>query len=182
MLRWGIVLLLVSNFGSAALADQKDARLDGLFKTLREATDPPSAIAAQARIWNIWSTSKDAETNRLMRHGVAAMRARDNGRALAAFHQIVVHEPDFAEGWNKRATVHYMLGDFAASIEDIKRTLALESRHFGALAGLGMIYDAIGEKEGALKAYQRAFRINPHLPMVRQRIDTLGTELKGRPI
>ena len=88
-------------------------------------------------------------------------------------------EPDFAEAWNKRATVHYLMGDYVASVHDIQQTLALERRHFGALSGLGMIYEAIGRPSAALRSFEAALAINPHLDATRQRIEELRRELEG---
>jgi tetratricopeptide (TPR) repeat protein len=173
---------LVWLVATPALPDQKDKRLDRLFERLAVIERADDALMIQARIWEIWKTSKDAETNRLMRLGIEAMRTFDLDGALKRFDAIVEHEPDFAEGWNKRATVYYLRGDYAASVADIKRTLALEGRHFGALSGLGMIYDRLEEKQGALKAYRKALEINPHLPNVRRRVRQLTKELEGERI
>ena len=167
---------------STAAADQRDKRLDSLFESLARTERADQTHGVQAKIWAVWIESRDDETNRLMGLGIAAMQARDLGLALRRFDAVVAHEPDFAEGWNKRATVYFLIGHFASSVEDIKRTLALEPRHFGALSGLGMIYDRLDEKSGALKAYEKAFEINPHLPGVRERIERLTRELSSRRI
>jgi Flp pilus assembly protein TadD len=181
MLRLTLSLVLVLAV-SAAAADQRDKRLDSLFESLGETERADQTLAVQAKIWEVWIESRDDETNRLMDLGVAAMRAHDLGLALMRFDDVVLNEPDFAEGWNKRATVNFLIGDFASSVEDIKRTLALEPRHFGALSGLGMIYDRVGEKSGALKAFRKAIEINPHLPGVRVRIERLTKELSSKRI
>ena len=83
--------------------------------------------------------------------------------ALDVLDQVVLVKPDFAEGWNKRATVYYLLDDYAASLTDIRRTLALEPRHFGALAGLGMILEHTGHEERAIEVFRRALEINPQM-------------------
>jgi tetratricopeptide (TPR) repeat protein len=109
------------------------------------------------------------------------MITRQHARALEYFDRLVEHAPGFAEGWNKRATVYYLMENYEASVLDIERTLELEPRHFGALSGLGMIYDAIGEPAAALRSFEAAVAINPHLDGARQRIEALRRELAGSP-
>lgn len=182
---FGPRLLVVALFSVIALplaADQADERLDDLFERLAIKGDPATAQEIENRIWTIWSTSADPYTNQLMAHGFAAMGAKRYQRALRHFDEVVRYAPGFAEGWNKRATVYFILGDYLASIEDIKRTLALEQRHFGALSGLGMCYDALDDKPGALAAYRLAIGLNPHLTSVRERIQKLEEQLRGRSI
>ena len=164
-----------------ALADQQDVRLDGLFARLQATSSRPEAEAAQRQIWLIWTECDDSQADRLMQSGIQAMAARRHGLALQYFDRLVERAPDFAEGWNKRATVHYLMEDYAASVFDIERTLELEPRHFGALSGLGMIYDAIGEPAAALRSFEAAVAINPHLDGTRQRIDELRRQLRGSP-
>ena len=101
--------------------------------------------------------------------------------ALERFDRMVEQAPDFAEGWNKRATLHYLMGNFRASVLDIQRTLDLEPRHFGALSGLGLIYDAVDQPAAALRSFEAAFAINPHLRSIEQRIIELRRQLAGRP-
>ena len=101
-------------------------------------------------------------------------------RSLAIFNRIIAKAPDFAEGWNKRATVLYLLGDLEGSVRDIEATLALEPRHFGALAGLGLIYRAIEKPESALKAFEKVLEINPQSLGTHLQVKQLRKELKGR--
>jgi tetratricopeptide (TPR) repeat protein len=164
-----------------ALADQEDLRLEGLFARLQTTSSRPEAQAAQRQIWQIWIECDDSLADRLMRSGIQAMTSRQHRLALQYFDRLVERAPDFAEGWNKRATVHYLMDDYEASVLDIERTLELEPRHFGALSGLGMIYDAIGEPAAALRSFEAAVAINPHLDGTRQRIDALRRQLRGSP-
>jgi tetratricopeptide (TPR) repeat protein len=164
-----------------ALADQQDFRLEGLFARLQTTSSRPEARAAQQQIWQIWIECDDSQADRLMQGGIQAMAARQHGLALEYFDRLVERAPDFAEGWNKRATVHYLMDDYEASVLDIERTLELEPRHFGALSGLGMIYDAIGKPAAALRSFEAAVAINPHLDGTRQRIDELRRQLRGSP-
>lgn len=164
-----------------ALADQQDFRLEGLFARLQTTASRPEAEAAQRQIWLIWTECDDSQADRLMQSGIQAMAARQHGLALQYFDRLVARAPDFAEGWNKRATVHYLMDDYDASVLDIERTLELEPRHFGALSGLGMIYDAIGKPAAALRSFEAAVAINPHLDGTRQRIDELRRQLRGSP-
>jgi tetratricopeptide (TPR) repeat protein len=179
VLLWAVAVVLGST--RPALADQQDFRLEGLFARLQTTSSRAEAQAAQRQIWQIWIESDDSLVNRLMRNGIQAMATRQHGLALQYFDRLVERAPDFAEGWNKRATVHYLMDDYEASVLDIERTLDLEPRHFGALSGLGMIYDAIGKPAAALRSFEAAVAINPHLDGTRQRIDALRRQLRGSP-
>jgi tetratricopeptide (TPR) repeat protein len=175
-LAWAALL-----WSGAASADQNDRRLDGLFERLHITADATDAQAIEEQIWQIWLESDDATVNRLMLEGIAAMNLRQLDLALDRFDRMVEHAPAFAEGWNKRATVYYLMGDFEASVVDIERTLGLEPRHFGALSGLGLIYDAIDQPRAALRSFEAALRLNPHLEGTRDRVEELRRALRGRP-
>jgi tetratricopeptide (TPR) repeat protein len=173
--------VLALGFMTATWADQTDRRLDGLFERLRVTSSKAETEAAQQQIWQIWIESDDMLANRLMQEGIQAMVTRQHALALEYFDRLVEQAPAFAEGWNKRATVYYLMENYEASVLDIERTLELEPRHFGALSGLGMIYDAIGEPAAALRSFEAAVAINPHLDGARQRIEALRRELAGSP-
>ena len=108
-----------------------------------------------------------------------AMEAQDMDTALSFLNDLVRLAPDFAEGWNKRATIFFLREQYGRSLSDIARTLTLEPRHFGAYAGLGIILDRMGDKKGALKAYRRAARIHPNLPGAAEGIRKLTREVEG---
>ena len=167
---------------ASAQAAQDDPRLDALFATLKNAKADEEAIAAEQQIWQIWTENKNPEVERLMRQGIAAMAEDDEQGALDKFDAVVKYDKNFAEGWNKRATVEFSMGDYKASIADIERTLALEPRHFGALSGLGQIYLALDRKKLALKAFQDALAIDPHLQGVREAVEKLEKEVEGTPL
>jgi tetratricopeptide (TPR) repeat protein len=172
--------LLVAGAGSTpACADQLDPRLEELFVRLQGVDDTDEAGQLERRIWRIWIATDDPEASRLMAEGTQAMALGRLKQARDRFDLLVALEPDFAEAWNKRATVHYLMGDYVASVHDIQQTLALERRHFGALSGLGMIYEAIGRPSAALRSFEAALAINPHLDATRQRIEELRRELEG---
>ncbi len=164
------------------LADQKDSRLDGLFDQLKSVESFSDAKSVEFSIWNIWVQSGDNAIDLLMRDGVDSMNRRDYRRALRSFDQIVIIAPEFAEGWNKRATLFYLMGEFQRSLADIEKTLALEPRHFGALAGRGLIYVELEDDAKALKAFEDALVINPFLPAARQNAEVLRKRLKDRAI
>ena len=172
---------LIAGAGEPARADQDDPRLDGLFERLQHTPDPAEARALEQRIWGIWLESDDAAVDRLMQQGLAALQGQHYATALEAFDHMVQRAPEFAEGWNKRATVHYLLGDWRASVRDIQRTLALEPRHFGALFGLGLIYDALDEPEAALQSFEATLALNPHSESTRQMVERLRRQLRGSP-
>ncbi len=126
------------------MASQNGSRLDELFSKLLTEKNPALIRSIESRIWRIWLEADDAATQGDLTRGMEAMNAGDARTALDAFKAVVEASPDFAEGWNKRATLYYLMGGHAASIADIERTLALEPRHFGALSGLALIHEAAG--------------------------------------
>ena len=184
MRHFAIALVLVA--GSvlatpAAEARQDDPRLKDLFAELKDATSSLEARVIETKIWKIWIENGDPRIAALMDRGMDAMSIDDTETALSAFDQVVKLDSSFAEGFNKRATVEFIRHDLAASIADIERTLALEPRHFGALAGLGQVYLAMHNKAAALKAFQAALAIDPRLEQVRQTVDELKQDLQGNP-
>jgi tetratricopeptide (TPR) repeat protein len=172
---------LIAGSGEPGVADQQDPRLAGLFERLQETPNATEAQAVEQQIWRLWLESNDAAIDRLMLQGIAAMHAQRYDAALQAFDRMVEQAPGFAEGWNKRATVHYLMGDWEASVVDIQRTLELEPRHFGALFGLGLIYDALEQPEAALRSYEATLELNPHSESTRLRVQELRRQLQGRP-
>ena len=181
---WPALLLLSTLVAVAApvRADQDDPRLDALFAALKNAPSDEVAEAAEAAIWEIWGENRDPDVEALMREGDAALDDDDPQTARAAFDKVVEKDSHFAEGWNKRATAEFAMGDYTASVADIEHTLQLEPRHFGALAGLGEIYLALDKKPSALKAFEAALAINPHLDEVKEMVGKLKKDLAGSPI
>ena len=143
---------------------------------------PQEAAEVDQRIWQLWLHSDDKAVNRLMAQGVIAMQRGALDRALDRFDEITRQAPDFAEGWNKRATVLYMMGRHRESVADVQQVLNLEPRHYGALSGLGLILVALGREEDALKWLRRALELNPYLDGIRVLADDLGERLKGKRI
>ena len=134
------------------------------------------------RIWLLWLHSEDKTVNRLMARGVIAMQRGALDLALERFGEVVERAPDFAEGWNRRATVLYMMGRHRESVADVQRVLNLEPRHYGALSGLGMILVALDREAEALDWLRRALEVNPYLDSVRFLADRIGERLKGKRI
>jgi tetratricopeptide (TPR) repeat protein len=165
-----------------AHAGQNDPRLARLFVALKSTESPGWARTLENEIAHIWSQTPDTESQQLMEKGLTLMAEDEDEAALKAFDALIAHAPDFAEGWNKRATVEFLLGDYPASIGDIAHTLKLEPRHFGALAGLGEVELALGNKEAALNAFDQALAIDPHLGDVAEMADNLKKELAGKAI
>jgi tetratricopeptide (TPR) repeat protein len=177
----GLLVLLIAGVAGPARADQDDPRLDGLFQRLQHTPDPAEAQVVEQQIWQLWLESDNAAINRLMQQGVFAMSAQDYATALQTFTRMIDQAPKFAEGWNKRATVYYLMGNWSASVRDIQRTLALEPRHFGALFGLGLIYEELDQPEAALRSFEATLVLNPHSESTRQMIGQLRQQLRGSP-
>ena len=165
-------LVPLALYASAAPED-----LDQLFARLKRSRDPVEARRIELRIWSAWSASGRHDVDSAFSRGLEAMADGNNVRARAAFDEVISLAPTFAEGWNKRATVNYLIGDFDASVADIEHTLALEKRHFGALSGLGMIRLREHDYRSALKAFERALEVYPMLPGAREQVGALRAKL-----
>ena len=165
--------------GPIAMAAQDDPRLDPLFERLHAAAGAQDVGAIEQSIWRIWGESGDEGVDRLLRVGTQAMMARQFDSALEIFNMVIERRPDFAEGWNTRATLLYLVGDYQASIDDVERTLALEPRHFGALSGLGLIHLALGNAKPALEAFEAALTVHPHLRNPRRYVEQLRPQVYG---
>ncbi len=175
-----VSLLFLSAF-TPALSDQNDPRLDALFEQLHVVEDQQSGDRITDEIWEIWRDSGNDEINRLMREGVISMQTGRLHRAVRIFDRIIELAPEFAEGWNKRATVYYFLQEFEKSAADVRQTLQLEPRHFGATAGLGLIFLEVEYYENALEAFERALDINPHLTGPKYQIERIQNLLLNDP-
>lgn len=164
-----VLLLLTSVVG----ARQGDERLEPLFDTLLSAASFEQAHSAARQIWGIWHESGDEEVDKFLLRGIMAMNSGRYDIALAFFDKVIDRDPEFAEGWNKRATVHWLMSNHDESMADIQRTLALEPRHFGAVSGMGLIFMERGDADGALRAFEQVLRIHPQDPGALQRVEEL---------
>jgi tetratricopeptide (TPR) repeat protein len=134
-------------------------------RVLARLADPDARVreAASAAIWRIWGRSGDAAVDKLYAAGLEAMASDAFGDALATFSEIIRRKPSFAEGWNKRATIYFLLGDYARSLKDCDEVFKRNPHHFGALAGAGQIHLQLGNPRLALEFFRRAVEINPNL-------------------
>ena len=156
--------------------------LDFLFGALKVAPDETSSKSIEERIWALWLVSKSDTTNLLMTRVKTAMDGEDLDLAIKLLDSIIKLRPDYTEAWNRRATAYYMKKDFSRSLADIQQVLAREPRHFGALAGLGLIMQDLGEEKRALDIYRKALAIHPRLPRVPDLIKSLTEKVEGRDI
>jgi tetratricopeptide (TPR) repeat protein len=150
-------------FAALAQTPGSPTVLDTLFRKLQDATDPVTAQTLEQAIWEQWTLLPEPAQRALMFKGIGEMQGRDLAGAVATFSKLIEIAPDLPEGWNKRATVHWLRGDYPASIKDICETLKREPRHFGALSGLGMIRAEMGENGRAVAAFEMAKKHNPHI-------------------
>jgi tetratricopeptide (TPR) repeat protein len=141
--------------------------------------DPSLAATAEAMLWRTWCRSGNAEADRIFRVGVDAMQEGKLDEAEAEFTRVIDIAPDFAEGWNKRATVRFMRKDFAGSIADCQETLARNPNHFGASSGQGLCHMSLGEYREAAVCFRRALEIHPHLDAVRYNLTLAEAEGGG---
>jgi tetratricopeptide (TPR) repeat protein len=152
-------------------------QLDALFDNLQSASSIREGRVVEREILTLWLRSGDEAVDDLMSRSMVAMGLSAYDLALSYLDQIVAMRPDFAEGWNKRATVYYLIRDYEKSIADVEQTLALEPRHFGALAGLGMIMMRIGDKPRAIAAFKQALAVNPTLANIKDALTRLEDEI-----
>jgi tetratricopeptide (TPR) repeat protein len=148
------------------------ADVPALVDALRDDDAVVRGLAEQA-MWEVWSRSGDPEIDRLLALGIAQMQERDVDGAIETFTRIIDARPAFAEGWNKRATVYYLAGEYRKSLADCDEVMKRNPHHFGALSGYGMIYLRLAEPERALDYFQRALAVNPNLRGVQDAVEEL---------
>jgi tetratricopeptide (TPR) repeat protein len=156
--------------------------LNFLFGALKAAPDEETAKAIEQRIWALWTISKSDTTNILMSRVQEAIEQKDLPLAIKLLDAIVKIKPDYVEAWNRRATIYYMQKEYGRSISDIGHVLKLEPRHFGALTGLGLILQDMGDDKQALQVYRRALAVDPHLEHIPDIVKALTEKVEGRDI
>jgi tetratricopeptide (TPR) repeat protein len=162
-------------------APARAQQIDDLFARLKTVKAQEDGDEIVAQIWKLWQQSGSPELDAAMQHAVLVM-GQVPALAMPILDDIVARAPNWAEGWNKRATVLYLMGEYDRSLTDIDRVLALEPRHFGALAGMGLIRIEKGETREALAAFRRALAVNPFLRERYGIIPALEKELGEKPI
>ena len=161
---------------------ERAKNLDFLFGALKAAPDEASAKHVEARIWAIWLQTPSDTAALLMARAKAAVDAQKVDVAIKLLDSVIKLRPDYIEAWNRRATLYYMQNDYGRSLADIREVLIREPRHFGALAGLGMIMQDVGDEKRALEAYRKALAVNPHLEKIPEQVKALTEKVEGRDI
>jgi tetratricopeptide (TPR) repeat protein len=156
--------------------------LDRLFEALKVAPDDDSAKYVENRIWAIWLGSPSDTANLLMGRVKTAVDGKDLDLAIKLLDAVIDIRPDFVEAWNRRATVYYTKKDFGRALADIHEVLAREPRHFGALSGLGIIFQELGDDKRALEVFRRALAVHPRLERIPDLVKKLSDKIDGRDI
>ncbi|HEY4192351.1 MAG TPA: hypothetical protein VGM46_06865 [Mesorhizobium sp.] len=186
-----ILLSCAVGFAQPAWADDaiaatapldRKARLDRLFVDLKHERNDKAAERIAGNIWQEWSDSGSASINLMMQWSQKAIEAQKFDVALDFLDQVTTLDPTYAEGWNRRATVHFMMKSYGKSMADIGQALELEPRHFGALSGMAQIMADTGHKQSALAAWQRVLALYPMMRSAQNEVSTLSEELAGEGI
>jgi tetratricopeptide (TPR) repeat protein len=156
------------------------SRLDQLFERLAAAGGEPEAAGIAEQIARIWSRSGSDTLDLLMDRVQQAMTANEGVTALDLLDSILALKPDYMEAYSRRAAVHFQMKDMDAAMRDLRQALAMEPRHFQALAGVGMVYQTGGQPKLALKAFREALKLNPHLKGIKQAAERLALEHDGQ--
>ena len=156
--------------------------LDDLFARLPENAGKRPGRMIEAEILRRFEQSGSATTDLLMSWARKAISDKAYPLALDVLDQVVILQPTYAEAWNKRATVHYLMDDYSSSMADVRQVLAYEPRHFGALSGLGIMLEAMDRKTEALDVFRKALEIDPQLEKVREAVERLEKETAGQEI
>ena len=164
-----------------AAAQATDAELDPLFDALQDA-EGEAAAQIEAKIWEEWSRSGSDSMDFLLERGRKALEEGDISRAINHFSALIDHAPDWAEGYNGRATAYFQAGRYGPSLADIRETLRRNPRHFGALGGLALILEELGETEGALEAYRAVAELYPNREGLTEAITRLERQVDGESI
>lgn len=180
--RIGMVLLLITVTSAFSADTSPDQRLDRLFDQLKTAETEFEARQAANQIDNLWRSASGETAKLLLSRADDAIADQDFPLALDVLDQLIALEPNFAEAWNRRATVYYLKDDYGHSLADIAVALSLEPRHFGALTGLGLMLEDMGEDAKAYEALRQALELNPFQDNVRAELEALERSALGQPI
>src|SRR6476661_7983870 len=161
-------------------ATPRAASTDELFERLARTKDESEAKGLVATIERRWMHSGSDTADLLMSRALDALKADDQPLAIELLDRVIALRPEWAEGWNKRATIFFMMGDTTRSMADIEEVLAREPRHYGALAGLGVILQSTGDTKKAYQAFKKALAVNPFLDEVKSTVEKLAPEMEGR--
>lgn len=172
-----LTLALALSFPAISHGDQTDQRLAPLFETLQSSQDETVLAETEDAIWDLWYDSGEEDIDELMLQAAELVRAGQLAAAEKIYSEVIDELPGFSEGWNRRATVRFYQRDYEGSLADIKETLRLEPRHFGAMWGLGMILGSQRAFERAILAFERLLEIKPNSPDIAPRIELLKQEL-----
>jgi len=182
---FGIFLVLSLSFTASIcradtgnIVEDTNARLDVLFAELK-ASDTEDFYEIEREIIDIWTHSGSAAMDMLLERGQQAIAEQDYPKAIEHLSALIDHAPDFAEAWNARATAYYFIDEYALSISDIRQALILNPRHFGALNGLGLIFEELGNPDLALTAYLMVQEIHPYIENVNAATEALSLEVDG---
>lgn len=179
-----LALLLTVGLAACGIRENAAARpdpeLEALFTRLEQAPDAAAAVIVEQEIWSRWADSGSPTVNILLERAAAAESAGDGELAVRFLDQASDLAPNYAEPWNRRANLAYRDEDYAGAIAAIQETLKREPRHFGALAGLGLIYEELGQQRAALEAFRAALVIHPHYETARQGVRRLEPRVDGR--
>ena len=173
-----LLFLVISSASNLLHADQTDDRLDDLFTVLQETENFRTIAVTERQIWAIWLQHANADVAQLMLVGTQRMNTQRYAEAMVVFNRLTESFPGYAEGWNKRATLHYVLGNLDASINDIEKTLDLEPRHFGALSGLGMVFIQRKELSKAKRAFEDLIEVHPNSPNAKHTLELVDEQLR----
>ena len=161
---------------------ERVGNLDFLFGALKVAPDETTAKAIEQRIWALWTASRSDTAVLLMTRVQKAIEDKDIDLAIKLLDAIVKIKPDYVEAWNRRATIYYMKKDYGRALADIREVLKREPRHFGALSGMGLILQDIGDDKQALEVYRRVLSVYPRMPRIPDLVKKLQEQVEGRDI
>ncbi len=170
----------VASLPDKTLAEKRADRLNELFSALKRERNEVKATRIAEQIQTQWQNSGSASIDLMMQWAAGAMAEKKYSVALDFLDQVTVMKPDFAEGWNRRATVNFLMNDYGRSMADIQKTLSLEPRHFGALAGLAAILKDTGRKEAALHAFEQVLSVYPMMREAQKQAGELADDLAGQ--
>jgi tetratricopeptide (TPR) repeat protein len=171
-------VLTLGGLQQTAAVRADEAKLDMLFAELAE-PDLENWEDVEDKIWKEWSKSGSRSMDLLLERGRAAMASGDLGAAIDHLSALIDHAPEFAEGWNARATAFFMMNEFGLSVADIQQTLILNPRHFGAMSGLGNILEQTGRFNEALTVYSKALEVHPHQTNIKAAIERVQVAVGG---